>query len=179
MRHWLNRRLDRRHFLKASGGTAAGLAVAGCAVKAEEQEAAGQQTELKATLPYPRAAIARASELEVDEPVEFTYPDDQSPCALLKTGRSIVGGVGPEKDIVAYSTFCPHMGMPLVYDAEAQTFKCFKHFSIFDPDLRGQQVCGQSTQSLPNVQLAYDEETDELSAVGLAGLIYGRASNIL
>ncbi|MFP4129657.1 MAG: arsenate reductase (azurin) small subunit [Halorhodospira sp.] len=179
MRHWLNRRIDRRRFLKASGGTAAGLAVAGCTVTAEEQQGTAQQEAPKATLPYPRTAIARASELTVDEPVTFNYPDEQSPCALLKTGRPVDGGVGPEGDIVAYSTLCSHMGMPLTYDAEARTFKCFEHFSIFDPELRGQQVCGHATDDLPRIQLAYDESSDELSAIGVAGLIYGRASNIL
>lgn len=179
MSNWLNHNIDRRRFLKFSGGTAAGLVAAGCALTGEESDVAAERTDLRATLPYPRTVVARATELEVDKPLVFSYPDDQSPCAVLKTGNPTPGGVGPDGDIVAYSTQCPHMGMPLSYDPEARTFKCFKHFSIYDPEALGQQVCGQSTENMPRVQLDYDGETDELLAIGVAGLIYGRVSNII
>jgi arsenite oxidase small subunit len=40
-------------------------------------------------------------------------------------------------------------------------------------------VCGQATENLPKIELKYDSGTDSFKAVGVNGLIYGRASNIL
>jgi arsenite oxidase small subunit len=71
------------------------------------------------------------------------------------------------------------MGCPMSYDVSAKTFKCPCHYSVFDPDNRGQMVCGQATENLPQIQLSYDAATDSVRAVGVNGLIYGRQSNIL
>ena len=50
-------------------------------------------------------------------PVYFKYPfeDDAlfSACMLVKLGTLAGGGVGPDKDIVAFSTLCTHMGGPM------------------------------------------------------------------
>ena len=67
----------------------------------------------------------------------------------------------------------------LSYDAAARTSKCPCHFSIFDPEKRGQLVCGQATQALPRIVLSYDDSDDGVRAVFVEGLIYGRASNLI
>lgn len=165
--------VSRRMFFKVSGATAAGTAVSlpGAAQAAEADVG-------RATLPYPRKAVARLAALKVNEPVAFTYPDAASPCALLKTGRRVPGGVGPDGDIVAYSTLCTHMGCPVAYDPQAKSFKCGCHFSQFDPEMAGQMICGQATENLPQVTLSVAADGSIL-ATAVQGLIYGRRSNIL
>jgi arsenite oxidase small subunit len=167
--------LSRRRFLAGSGLTAGAMAAGGLFLPTS-----GQAAEVgRATLPYPRQAVGKAKELPINTAVSFSYPDPASPCALIKTGQKVPGGVGPDGDIVAYSTLCTHMGCPVSYDAAARTFKCPCHFSVFDPETRGQQVCGQATENLPRIVLEYDAATDSVSAVAVAGLIYGRQSNLM
>ena len=117
--------------------------------------------------------------MKVNEVVSFAYPDNASPCAMIKMGRRVHGGVGPEGDIVAFSTLCTHMGCPVQYEGGTKVFKCGCHFSMFDAENGGQMVCGQATEDLPRVLLDYDAKTDTVSAVGVDGLIYGRQANIL
>ena len=133
----------------------------------------------RATLPYPSKAIAMAHKMPVNKAVPFTYPDASSPCAAIKMGHPVAGGVGPDGDIVAYSTLCTHMGCPVAYDTVQMTFKCPCHFSMFDADKQGQMVCGQATENLPQIVLEYNAKNDAVAAVGVEGLIYGRQSNLL
>ena len=132
-----------------------------------------------AVLPYEEKMIGHAGTLKVGQPVTFAYPDDASPCTLVKIGQAVPGGVGPEGDIVAYSSLCTHMGCPVVYDRSSNTFRCPCHFSSFDAELFGQMICGQATENLPKIVLQHDEADDSVSAVAVDGLIYGRVSNIL
>lgn len=169
--------ISRRNFLKLGGGAAAGSASlvfwGGAQAQSENTGAA------RTTLDYPEQSIGAASELAVGRTRSFTYPDRSSPCVAIRLGESVPGGVGPDGDIVAYSSLCTHMGCGVQYDGEARVFKCPCHFSMFDPGREGQQVCGQATVDLPRIQLSYDSDSDELYAVGVQGLIYGRQSNIL
>jgi arsenite oxidase small subunit len=87
--------------------------------------------------------------------------------------------VGPDHDIVAFSTMCTHMGCPVAYDAAARAFKCPCHFSIFDPEKAGQMVTGQATENLPMIVLEYSAKDGTVKAVSVEGLIYGRQSNLL
>ena len=94
-------------------------------------------------------------------------------------GSPVLGGVGPNQDIVAYSTMCTHMGCPVAYDAAQSVFKCPCHFSTFDAEKSGQMVCGQATENLPRVVLRYNAQ-GRLGHRGVVdGLLYGRQSNIL
>jgi arsenite oxidase small subunit len=98
---------------------------------------------------------------------------------LLKTGSRVEGGVGPDGDIVAFSTLCTHMGCPVFYEAATKTFKCPCHYSIFDAEKGGQMICGQATESLPRIVLRYNPKEGTVSAVSVSGLLYGRQSNVL
>lgn len=168
---------SRREFLKTSAaGTATGAAIGGGAIfgASNAQGATG-----RALLEYPVIDITKAAGLQVGTPVAFTYPDSTSPCTLIKTGSRVPGGVGPNGDIVAYSSLCTHMGCPVVYDKEARTLKCPCHFSTFDPEHSGQMICGQATENLPMIVLDHSQEDDTVRAVAVEGLIYGRQSNVL
>jgi arsenite oxidase small subunit len=96
----------------------------------------------------------------------------------LKMGAPVPGGVGPDRDIVAYSTMCTHMGCPVAYDAGTKSFKCPCHYSMFDAEKEGQMICGQATENLPRIVLKY-HDNGTISAVAVDGLIYGRQSNVL
>lgn len=170
--------LSRRRFL-AHGGVAVGGGLAAGLVGGLAQAGATPANPGSTTLPYPRAGIAKAGALKVNEPQAFNYPDEESFCQLLKLGRAVPGGIGPDRDIVAFSTQCTHMGCPLTYDKQARTFKCGCHFSIFDPEMQGQMVDGQATENLPRVILDHDTDDDTLYAVAVEGLIYGRQCNVL
>ena len=170
---------SRRHFLKITsiGGAAAVGGAVGLPVDAE---AAGKARPVGATtLPYPNKVVGAASKMQTNVPVKFDYPDVSSPCVAIKMGKKVAGGVGPDGDIVAYSILCTHMGCPVNYDAAAQTFRCPCHFSMFDAEMDGQMICGQATENLPRIELSYDAKSGSVTATGVNGLIYGRASNIL
>lgn len=160
----MNDPVSRRIFFKVSGASAASGALMGAAP-------------VQAAAVWPDRAVAQLAGLRVNVPLPFSYPDATSPCVLLKFGRPVPAGVGPERDIVAYSALCTHMGCPLAYDSAAQTFKCGCHYSQFDPEHGGQMVCGQATTGLPQVQLAVSRD-GAIHATGVSGLIYGRVNNI-
>lgn len=171
-------KMGRRFFLK-SGGTAA--VVAGSVVIPIHNANAAPPAMVAGgtTLNYPNKSVGKAGAMPVNQVVNFSYPDASSPCAAIRMGNPVPGGVGPNNDIVAFSTLCTHMGCPVAYDGDSRTFKCGCHFSIFDPEHGGQMVCGQATEELPKIKLEYDTRTDSVKAVGVDGLIYGRQSNIL
>ncbi|OJX06498.1 MAG: arsenite oxidase small subunit [Burkholderiales bacterium 70-64] len=170
-------KIGRRFFLK-SGGAAA--AVAGSVViPIRNANAATPAVASGTTLPYPKKAVGSAKDMPLNQAVSFAYPDDSSACLAIRMGSPVPGGVGPNSDIVAYSSFCTHMGCPVNYEPGTKTFKCGCHFSIFDPENSGQMVTGQATEDLPRILLEYDAKTGNLHAVGVDGLIYGRQSNVL
>lgn len=173
-------KLSRRIFLKSSGSAAAaGVGAAGAALMATPAAAATPAGSNSTTLAYPKRSVGKAGGMPVNQAVNFAYPDASSPCVALRMGSAVPGGVGPNKDIVAFSQLCTHMGCPVQYEGATKTFKCNCHFSIFDPENGGQMVCGQATEDLPRVLLEYDAKSDGVAAVGVDGLIYGRQANIL
>lgn len=175
--------VSRRIFLKVAGTSVAGVGAsvspAGSAMAAADNHAQIQAAAGMAVLPYPKAAVGKSRAMQANTPVSFNYPDAESPCVAIKMGHRIPGGVGPDGDIVAYSSLCTHMGCPLMYDPASRSFKCPCHYSMFDPEKSGQMICGQATEDLPQIQLSYDAATDTVHAVAVAGLIYGRQANLL
>ena len=164
--------IGRRQFL-SGGATAAAAAVAAGALPAAAEAAAGP-----ARISYPSRRIGNVKDLKVDEPVQVTYPDADAPGVLLKLGKPVEGGVGPGRDIVAFSTVCPHKGFPLNYVAADKSLNCPGHFSRFDVEKGGQQIWGQATQNLPQYMLRVDGNGD-IHAIGIDELLYGRLSNVL
>jgi arsenite oxidase small subunit len=164
--------IGRRQFLRGGAVAAAGAAAA---VAAPSQARAATPS---ARVEYPSARLANLADLTLNEPLYVAYPDEEAPGVLLKLGQRVEGGVGPEGDVVGFTTACPHKGFPLSYAAESRTFNCPGHYSVFDPERGGQQVWGQATQNLPQYQLRVDGQGD-IYAEGLDELLYGRLSNVL
>lgn len=164
--------VGRRQFLRGSTTSAAGaVAVLAGGAPANAAPAAARVT-------YPSSRLANLAELKVDVPVEVAYPDADAPGVLLKLGKPVPGGVGPDGDVVGFTTLCPHKGYPLQYDARDRTLTCSGHYSRFDPEKGGLEIWGHATQNLPQYQLRVDEKGD-VYAEGLDELLYGRLSNVL
>ncbi|CAN7680326.1 arsenate reductase (azurin) small subunit [Caballeronia sp. LjRoot29] len=172
--------ITRRTFLKVGGtsvaATAAVIVRPACA--AAPAAVAAPQTS-HTLLPYVPKMVASAGQLAQGTPLQFTYPDASSPCVAVKLGAAAPGGVGPNKDIVAYSVMCTHMGCPVAFDSGTNTFKCGCHYSMFDAEKSGQMIAGQATENLPRIRLSYDEKTGKISATGIDGMLYGRQANVL
>jgi arsenite oxidase small subunit len=164
--------IGRRRFLAGAGVATAGAAAA--AVMPTPAKAAPTAALVK----YPAGRLANLSELTVDEPFAVAYPDDDAPGVLVKLGTAVPGGVGPDGDVVGFSTICPHKGFPLSFHAADRTLNCSGHYSRFDCEKGGQQVWGQATQNLPQYVLRVDEKGD-VYAEGVDELLYGRLSNVL
>ncbi len=162
--------VGRRQFLK--GGA---MAAAGAAASAFSGPA---QATSSARVAYPSNRLANVSDLKVNEAVAVTYPDADAPGVLLKLGAKVSGGVGPDEDIVGFTTVCPHKGFPLAYNSGDRTLNCPGHYSRFDPEKGGLQIWGQATQNLPQYTLRVDDKGD-IYAEGVDELLYGRLSNVL
>ncbi len=167
--------ITRRAFLLGSGAVVAGTVLLTTVPGFEGRAMAARMTT------YPRKKIGRLSRLKVDSPVEFTYPDSgkNSRCILVKLGVPAGGGIGRMRDVVAFNTLCTHMGGGLsrMYkSADKVLGPCPFHQSTFDLTRHGMIVSGHATESLPQVLLELDG--DDIYAVGMIGLIYGRYDNL-
>lgn len=130
---------------------------------------------------YPRKKIGTLGGLANDTPMPFTYPDEgmHSGGLLIKLGVKAGGGLGQDEDVVAFNAVCTHQGGPLQasYKAATKTLgACLFHLSTFDLTRHGILVSGQAYQSLPQIMLELDG--DDIYAVGVMGLIFGRHNNL-
>ncbi len=130
---------------------------------------------------YPRKKIGKLSTLKQDLPVEFKYPfeDAGSTSFLVRLGVPAGGGAGPGKDVVAFNSFCTHMGglLNAVYQKDYKVAgPCPIHLSTFDLTRHGMVVAGHATIGLPQVVL--ETSADEILATGILGLVYGRMTNV-
>ena len=98
--------MTRRRALTCGCGLAFAGSIAGCS----SEPAMG-----------PEKPIASLSELDVNIPIQFTYPDEEV-AFLIDVGKKLEGGVGPNESIVAYSGLCQHMGTPVEYKADREQF---------------------------------------------------------
>ena len=163
--------VGRRQFLKGGAVAAAGAAAASALISPARAQNAARVT-------YPSNRLANVAELTPNEPVDVAYPDADAPGVLLKLGAAVPGGVGPDGDIVGFTTICPHKGFPLTYNAADRSLNCPGHYSRFDPEKGGQQIWGHATQNLPQYTLRVDDKGD-IYADGVDELLYGRLSNVL
>jgi arsenite oxidase small subunit len=164
--------VGRRQFMR--GGA---LAVAGAAA-ATVTSTQAQAAPANAQVDYPSGKLANVADLAVNDPMDIEYPDADSPGVLIKLGEAVEGGAGPDGDIVAFSTLCPHLGFGMSYNSDDRTMNCPGHFSRFDVESGGQQVWGHATSNLPQFTLRVDDKGD-IYAEGASDLIFGRPSNVL
>ena len=111
----------------------------------------------------------------------MTHEGRNTQSMLVKTGVQCGGGIGPQQDVVGFSYMCTHQGGPLngTYKATGphRTLgQCPFHLSLFDVRRHGIIVSGQAYESLPQVLL--ELEGDEIYAVGIMGLLFGRTDNL-
>jgi arsenite oxidase small subunit len=165
--------VGRRGFFAKSAAAAAGVAVTAVLPSGSARAAPSL-----ALVTYPSLKLANVKDLQVDQPKDIAYPDSDSPGVLLKLGHRVEGGVGPDGDIVAFSTMCPHKGYPLSYQAADRILSCPGHYSRFDVEKGGLEVWGHATQNLPQFGLRVDQAGD-IYADSVDELIYGRLSNVL
>ncbi len=171
----------RRFFLRTLGSTGAAavgvMALPGALSQRLVPNAHGTEVVRR----YPTVYVADIGALAEGEPISFEYPDEQHSCLLMKLGSPAMDGVGPDTDIVAFSTICPHMGCSIAgnYHSDRPDIlgPCPCHFSCFDLSRQGFQIQGQATESLPQVMLEVVGET--IHAIGIRGLLYGRHDNLI
>ena len=170
--------ISRRRFLKLGACVVGGACAADALPSLTHATESGELATLKTTLPYPRMKLASIGQLKIGREQLSTYPDQASPVVLLKLGRPAVNGVGPDRDIVAFSRRCSHMGGTLNFRQGTGTLHCPLHYAMFDAQKGGLLVIGQATDNLPQLELEVDA-AGNVFAVGISGLLYGRQANIL
>lgn len=165
--------LNRRTFLRRTGGATITVVLGGIPGLARAMEVPAWVSE------YERIRVVRISELIRHNSIYFDYPDKDSSCFLVQMDDAAGGGVGPDRDIVAFHTRCTHMGGPLrgAYKREhAVVGPCPSHLTTFDLRRHGMVVAGHATESLPQVVL--EVEGDWIYATAMMGLIFGRTANV-
>ncbi|HJO96397.1 MAG TPA: arsenate reductase (azurin) small subunit [Rhodospirillales bacterium] len=163
--------MSRRQFLLTSGATSVVMVSA----------APGLAATPAMVSTYPRQKIAKLSQLKADQPVDFSYPDKGafSESMVVKLGIEAGGGVGPGHDVVAFNYACTHQGGTLsgTYKGDTKSLgACPLHLSTYDLTRHGILISGQAYQSLPQVLL--ELQGDDVYAVGVFGLIFGRYDNL-
>ena len=81
--------VGRRQFLSGASMAVAGVAAA--TVVAPQAKAAPP-----ARVNYPSNRLANVGELKVNEPLNVSYPDSDAPGVLLKLGKRVADGIGPD-----------------------------------------------------------------------------------
>lgn len=117
--------------------------------------------------------VARLSALKPGEPYYFEYPQAGDPNVMVRLNVAAGGGIGPQADVVAFSTRCTHLGGQLrgTLQAEVQVLgPCPRHLTTFDLSRHGVVITGHATASLPQVVLELDG--DHICAIGMQGLVY-------
>ncbi len=170
--------IDRRTFLKmaAVGGGAMTLVALASSIKA-----ATFVPTVTTTLTWPKTTVANINSLTTLTPVTFNYPLTNTPNILVKLDVAAQGGVGPDKDIVAFSGICQHLGcfygfVPphgsppcnKSYSAPSSEGYCCCHGSIYDFANGAKVVGGPAPRPVPQVQLEYDASTGNINAVGMS-----------
>ncbi|MDZ4780402.1 MAG: arsenate reductase (azurin) small subunit [Bryobacteraceae bacterium] len=162
---------DRRDFLFAAGTSLVALTAPGLFAGPVQAKIAK----------YPRKKVALISKLKTGVAVEFRYPWNHDNCdsVLLKLGQEAAGGIGPDKDVVAFNGLCPHMGWGIpatkFFADPGIAGPCPGHWTTFDLTRYGMVVSGHATQGLPQVILELDG--DDIVAAGMLGLIFGFHDN--
>ncbi len=166
--------LNRREFL-LYGGTAA-VAVSTISLSLLSGSARAR------VVSYPRQWVASLSQLTDHQLLNFSYPNEQAQNFLVKMGGARAGGgLGPERDVVAFSYICTHQGGSLegAYKAVGEhrvMGQCPLHLSTYDLTRHGIIISGQAYQSLPQVML--ELKGDDLFATGVMGLLHGYHDNL-
>jgi len=124
------------------------LAVAGVAAITKSVTNAAEAPATAVSSTFPKVMIGRVDALGVNKPVSFNYPLDNEPNLLIKLGQKAQGGVGPDGDIVAFSSICQHLGCIWGFQAPGTTPPCAGSFVAKGP--MGYCCCHGSEYDLAN-----------------------------
>lgn len=189
--------MDRRSFIKVCGASAAAIAAG---TRAPLVYSGTAKDYGRAKLVDESGQPLKASSLNQTEAYVFGYPFAGTPSFLislpaaapagteLKTAAgeayTFAGGVGPNKNIVAYLAICTHQlahpeksgsvmgynpGKSEAADNRSVVITCCAHNSVFDPAAGASVIGGAASQPLPAIRLEHDAATDELYATGMYG----------
>ena len=187
--------MKRRDFVRACAAAASGAAL----------PTSTQAAALTARM-YSRAKLVnahgdplRVAELTPGRNYVFDYPFASTPCFLLRlhepatNGMDLrtesgsiyrwAGGVGPARDLVAYSAICAHKmtyptkqvsfigyrDEPSPAAGRGRVIACCSDRSVYDPAAGARVVSGPAPQPLATILLEHDPKSGELSAVGTFG----------
>jgi arsenite oxidase small subunit len=137
---------------------------------------AGAETAEARARAYPRVRVVALDKLRVNRAHMFDYPLKGQTSVVVDVGHHVPGGAGPRHSIVAYSALCQHMGCPVAYSRKARELVCPCHQTRYDVERSGSIIQGLATRPLPRIRLQIQDGV--VYAVGVAGLIYGRRSNL-
>jgi arsenite oxidase small subunit len=114
---------------------------------------------------FPRVKVANLADLVVNSPVNFNYPLDNEPNALVKLGQNAKGGIGPNSDIVAFSLICQHHGC--FYNVSGTSGDCPCHGAVYNLVDGGSVTAGPAPRPVPQVLLELDDPTGDIYATGM------------
>ena len=174
----LEKSSSRRNFLKFAV-TLSGLLVVGGVAAVLKSITNPAPPGAGESMQFPRVKVGQLSDLQVGQPIVFNYPLDNEPNILVKLGVKAVGGVGPDGDIVAFSSICQHLGCiygfqttgsspacNLSYSADRPVGYCCCHGSVYDFTNAAAVISGPSPRPQPQVKLEIDTSGD-IYAVGM------------
>ena len=160
---------SRRNFLKSAIALSAVLVVSGIAAVLRSITNPAPPSGTGGSNGFPRVRIAQLSDLSVGNPVSFNYPLDNEPNILVKLGVPAEGGVGPDNDIVAFSSICQHLGCIYgfqdtgsspscnpSYRADRPVGYCCCHGTVYDLQHSASVNSGPSPRPQPQVKLEID-----------------------
>ena len=188
--------MKRREFVRACAAAAAAGSSLPDAATAANLTA---RTYQKAKLVDAKGQPLRIGDIKPNTNYVFDYPYSSTPCFLLRLDRPVAagielkteagrpyrweGGVGAERNVVAYSAICAHK---LTYPTKQVTFigyrnepspvapkgkviTCCSDRSVYDPAAGAKVVSGPAPQPLCTILLEHDAKADELWAIGTFG----------
>lgn len=187
--------MDRRHFIKLCSSA---LALAGLRPDLVGAGEGPLQRYHRTQLVDGAGKPLAPGDLEPDRAYLFFYPYAGTPCYLIRLGTLTrsetleteggtpyewAGGVGPERNVVAFSAICTHLLTHptkkisfINYHAQADKLSgrenvitCCAHGSVFDPARGAKVLSGPATQPLPAIALEHSKEDGALYAVGTVG----------
>ena len=104
---------------------------------------------------WPRASIARVSEVQPGTVRFFAYPTEKDPCILVRRTNGA---------FTAFSQKCTHLSCAVYYAAEKDRLECPCHEGYFSA-ANGRVLQGPPPRPLPQILL--EQNGDELIAVGM------------
>jgi arsenite oxidase small subunit len=169
--------MERRTFLKLAAAAGGAVTVAALLSTLKAGTFVPPPTAVAA---WPIVTVTNISKLTNLMPLVFYYPLTSTPNYLVKLGVAATGGIGPDKDVVAFSAICQHLGCQYGFLAPGaspvcnSSFKavipmgyCCCHGSQYDFVDGAKVIGGPAPRPVPMVMLQLDTATGDISAVGM------------